>query len=130
MKEKSMLNTCPTFSIYLLGLTAQWLLDQGGVSAIEAKNKAKAADLYDYIDASDFYTACITSHQSRSLMNICFKTPSEALDTNFHTRAAEAGFIGLKGHRLVGGLRASIYNAMPRAGIAQLIDYMEQFRKL
>ena len=128
MKEDSMLNTCPTFSIYLLGLTAQWLLDQGGVAAIEARNQAKAHALYNYIDANDFYTACVNG-SSRSLMNVCFKTPSESLDTEFHKRAAEAGFIGLKGHRLVGGLRASIYNAMPSAGVDQLIGFMDEFRK-
>ncbi len=128
MKEDSMLNTCPTFPIYLLGLTAQWLLDQGGVAAIEARNQAKAHALYNYIDANDFYTACVNG-SSRSLMNVCFKTPSESLDTEFHKRAAEAGFIGLKGHRLVGGLRASIYNAMPSAGVDQLIGFMDEFRK-
>ena len=129
VKENSMLNTCPTFPIYLLGLTAQWLLDQGGVVAIEAKNKAKASALYDFIDSSSFYTSCVTDHASRSLMNVCFKTPSEALDADFHKRAAAAGFIGLKGHRLVGGLRASIYNAMPSEGIDQLLEFMDQFQK-
>lgn len=128
LKEDSMLNTCPTFSIYLMGLTAQWLVDQGGVSAIAAKNQSKAKALYDYIDASDFYTACVSGN-SRSLMNICFKTPSDELDAKFHKHAAEAGLIGLKGHRLVGGLRASMYNAMPSAGVAQLIGFMDQFRK-
>ena len=129
VKENSMLNTCPTFSIYLLGLTAQWLLDQGGVAAIEAKNKAKASALYDFIDSSSFYTPCVTDQASRSLMNVCFKTPSETFDTDFQKQAASAGFIGLKGHRLVGGLRASIYNAMSREGIDQLLEFMNQFQK-
>lgn len=124
----SMYNTPPTFSIYTAGLVFDWLLEQGGVSAIEKVNKEKAAKLYDYIDSSDFYNGT-AEKESRSIMNVTFKTNSEDLDKEFAKEAANNGLENLKGHRSVGGMRASIYNSMPVEGVDALIDFMKEFEK-
>lgn len=91
-------------------------------------NEAKAKVLYDYLDGQDFFTNPV-EHRYRSTMNVTFTSPNADLDKKFCAEAAEAGFVNLKGHRLVGGMRASIYNAMPAEGVDKLVDFMEQFRK-
>lgn len=124
----SMYNTPPTFAWYLSGLVFKWLLKQGGVAAIEQTNREKASRLYRYIDQSGFYKNHIAS-ANRSLMNISFTTANEALDKQFITQAKQADIIGIKGHRLTGGMRASIYNAMDLQGINYLIDFMKDFER-
>ncbi len=122
----SMLNTPPTFSIYVAGLVFQWLKEQGGIAAIEAANVEKARLLYDFIDTSDFYVNDVEP-ASRSRMNVPFRLRDDALDAAFLAGATAAGLVQLKGHKSVGGMRASIYNAMPLAGVRALIDYMRGF---
>lgn len=122
----SMYNTPPTFSIYTAGLVFDWLLELGGIPAIEKINKEKAEKLYSYIDQSDFYTGT-AAKEDRSIMNVTFKTQSEELDKLFAKEAASQGLENLKGHRSVGGMRASIYNAMPIEGIDALIAFMKDF---
>jgi phosphoserine aminotransferase len=122
----SMLNTPPTYAIYIAGLVFEWLLAQGGVAAIERHNIAKAALLYDYLDRSGFYRNPVDK-ADRSRMNVPFRLPDEALDEAFLKGARERGMVQLKGHRSVGGMRASIYNAMPVAGVQALVDYMREF---
>jgi phosphoserine aminotransferase len=124
----SMLNTPPTYAIYIAGLVFEWLLAQGGVAAIEKKNIAKAALLYDYLDQSSFYRNPVRK-EDRSRMNVPFKLRDEALDEAFLKGAKEAGMVQLKGHRSVGGMRASIYNAMPVEGVQALVEYMKAFEK-
>ncbi len=126
INENSLYNTPPTYGIYMLGLVAKWMKSQGGIPAIEKLNDAKAAKLYSYLDASSFYATPVAK-DSRSRMNVVFRTPSEELDAKFVKESAAANLTDLKGHRLVGGLRASIYNAMPMAGIDALIDFMKAF---
>ena len=128
INENSLFNTPPTFGIYMLGLVAEWLKSKGGIPAIEKINDAKAARLYDYLDSSDFYATPVAK-DSRSRMNVVFRTPGEELDALFVKEAAANGLTDLKGHRLVGGLRASIYNAMPMEGIETLIDFMKEFAR-
>ncbi len=125
-ENQSMINTPPTYSIYIAGLVFEWLLQQGGVQAIEQKNIAKAQLLYDYIDSTDFYSNNI-QHNNRSRMNIPFFLRDESLNSAFLKGAEEHGLLQLKGHRVVGGMRASIYNAMPIEGVAALINYMQAF---
>jgi len=122
----SMINTPPTYSIYIAGLVFEWLLAQGGVQAIEQKNIAKAKLLYDYIDSTDFYTNDIAI-QNRSRMNIPFYLHDEGLNAAFLKAADNAGLLQLKGHRMVGGMRASIYNAMPIEGVQALVSFMQDF---
>lgn len=122
----SMFNTPPTYGIYIAGLVFEWLLAQGGIEAIEKVNKEKAAIVYDFIDNSDFYVNTIPA-DDRSLMNVVFKTPNADLDKKFAKDAAAKGLISLGGHRAVGGLRASIYNAMPIEGVRALVDFMKSF---
>ena len=124
----SMLNTPPTFSIYLLGLILHWIEDNGGLAAMGERNDAKAQRLYGAIDASDFYTNPVEK-RSRSAMNIPFTLADPALDAAFLAGAEAAGLTNLKGHRSVGGMRASIYNAMPDDGVTALIDYMTEFER-
>ncbi len=124
----SMLNTPPTYAIYVAGLVFRWLLAQGGVPAIEQKNIAKAKLLYDCLDASDFYLSPVR-RQDRSRMNVPFKMPDAALDESFLKGAGEHGMVQLKGHRAVGGMRASIYNAMPVEGVQALVAYMQDFER-
>ena len=127
-ENDSMLNTPPTYSIYIAGLVFEWLLAQGGIPAMEQKNIAKAALLYDYLDQTDFYSNPIAL-ADRSRMNIPFKLKDESLDDAFLKGAQQNGMLQLKGHRSVGGMRASIYNAMPLEGVQALIAYMKDFER-
>jgi len=124
----SMYNTPPSYAWYLAGLVFDWLTDLGGVEAIEAVNAKKAHLLYSYIDESDFYQNSI-EEKYRSLMNIPFWLSNEALNKLFLDEAAKTGLMALKGHRIVGGMRASIYNAMPLEGVEALIDFMKKFEQ-
>jgi phosphoserine aminotransferase len=126
MAGGSMFNTPPTFAIYMVGLVAQWIKKQGGVAAIDRINGIKSSNLYQRIDDTDFYRGT-AEPADRSRMNVCFRLPSEELEAKFLKEATAAGLTGLKGHRSVGGLRASIYNAMPLAGVSRLIDFMNDF---
>ena len=125
-ENQSMINTPPTYSIYIAGLVFEWLLAEGGVAAIEQKNIAKAQMLYDYIDSTDFYSNNIAVN-NRSRMNIPFFLTDESLIAAFLSGAEANGLLQLKGHRVVGGMRASIYNAMPIEGVAALVNYMREF---
>jgi phosphoserine aminotransferase len=125
---ESMLNTPPTYAIYIAGLVFEWLLAQGGVPAIEKKNIAKAGLLYDCLDNSGLYQHAVRK-QDRSRMNVVFRLPDEAQDKAFLKGAEERGMVQLKGHRAVGGIRASIYNAMPIEGVRTLVDYMNEFER-
>ena len=122
----SMYNTPPTYGIYIAGLVFEWMLANGGIDSIEKINAEKAALIYDFIDNSSFYTNTIPA-ADRSLMNVVFKTSDADLDKKFAKEAAANGLISLGGHRAVGGLRASIYNAMPIEGVHALIDFMKKF---
>ena len=122
----SMYNTPPTYAIYIAGLVFQWLKRQGGVAAMEQKNIAKAALLYDYLDASDFYENRIAK-DCRSRMNVPFFLKNEEFNAEFLVAAKARGLLQLKGHKSVGGMRASIYNAMPVEGVQALIAYMQEF---
>jgi phosphoserine aminotransferase len=124
----SMLNTPPTFGLYLAGLTFQWLLAKGGLAAMERENIAKAALLYDYLDAQDFYANPVAK-EDRSRMNVPFRLADESLDARFLSEAEALGLSQLKGHRSVGGMRASIYNAMPIEGVAALVAFMKDFAR-
>jgi phosphoserine aminotransferase len=124
----SMLNTPPTYSWYLAGLVFQWLKEQGGLEAMAVINQRKAGVLYAAIDASGFYH-CPVDLQCRSRMNVPFTLADDSLDADFLAGAKAAGLLSLKGHRSVGGMRASIYNAMPEAGIAALVDFMKEFER-
>ncbi len=127
MDEKgSMLNTPPTYAIYMAGLCMKWLKKQGGVEAIEKVNIEKAKLLYDALDDSAFYRPT-AQKRSRSRMNVTFTTPTPELDAEFVKAAAAQGMVNLKGHRVVGGIRASIYNAMPIEGVRKLTAFMKDF---
>jgi len=123
-----MLNTPPTYAIYIAGLVFEWLLANGGIAAIEQRNIAKAALLYDCLDASDFYASPVR-REDRSRMNVPFKLRDPALDDAFLAGAKARGMVQLKGHRSVGGMRASIYNAMPIEGVQALVAYMREFER-
>lgn len=125
--KDSMLNTPPTFAIYMAGLCLKWLKQMGGVPAIEKINIEKANILYDALDDSDFYKPVVSDKKYRSRMNVTFNTPSKQLDALFSKEAEKAGLSNLKGHRLVGGIRASIYNAMPVEGVKALVAFMNRF---
>ena len=124
----SMYNTPPAYGIYICGKVFQWLLDMGGLEVMKERNEKKAAVLYDFLDASRLFHGTVVK-QDRSLMNVPFVTGSAELDAKFVAEAAEAGFVNLKGHRTVGGMRASIYNAMPIEGVKKLVQFMEKFEK-
>jgi phosphoserine aminotransferase len=124
----SMYNTPPVFAIYMLGLVMRWLTGQGGLEAIAAVNERKAGKLYAEIDQTGFYRGT-AQKDSRSLMNVTFRLPSEEMEKQFVKDAEAAGLDGLKGHRSVGGIRASIYNAFPEAGIDALVDMMKDFER-
>jgi len=126
--EGSMYNTPPCYAIYIMGLVFNWLLRKGGIPAMEKENKAKAALLYDYLDQSAMFKGTVDK-ADRSLMNIPFVTGNEELDARFISEASKAGLKQLKGHRSVGGMRASIYNAMPHEGVVALVDFMRNFEK-
>ena len=122
-----MAHTPPTYSWYLMGLVLEWLLDAGGVPAIAAVNARKAQLLYDCIDQSGGFYYSRVHPDSRSLMNVVYDLKEPALQSFFLEEAAQAGLLYLKGHRLRGGIRASIYNAMPEAGVRVLVDFMQHF---
>jgi phosphoserine aminotransferase len=124
----SMYNTPATFSMYTAGLVFKWLKARGGLTAMEKTNREKANLLYDALDATDFYASPV-ARDNRSLMNIPFTLKDAALDEAFLKAAKERGLIQLKGHRSVGGMRASIYNAMPIEGVRALVDTMRDFEK-
>ncbi len=127
--NQSMFNTPPTYAIYVLSLMLDWLKnDIGGLEKMLEINKQKAAVLYDYLDESKLFKGTVRK-DSRSLMNICFVTGDKDLDNEFCSLAAKEGMPNLKGHRLVGGVRASIYNAMPMEGVVKLRDFMREFEK-
>jgi phosphoserine aminotransferase len=122
----SLYNTPPVFCVYVMGRVFRWLREQGGLAEMEKGNAEKATLIYDVLEQSEFYAAT-AAETSRSLMNITFRTPSEELDARFVAEAAQQGLDGLKGHRSVGGMRASIYNAFPRAGCEALAQFMRDF---
>ena len=124
----SLYNTPPVFAIYLMGLVVKWIKDQGGLAAIAKINERKAGKLYAEIDRSGFYRGT-AQKESRSLMNVTFRLASEALEKQFLKEAEAAGFDGLKGHRSVGGIRASIYNAFPEEGVDALTSFMREFER-
>jgi phosphoserine aminotransferase len=124
----SMYNTPPCFGIYLIGLVMKWVLAQGGLDAIGKRNERKASKLYAEIDRTGFYRGT-AEKASRSRMNITFRLPSEELENKFVKESTAAGLDGLKGHRSVGGMRASIYNAFPEEGIDALVQFMQEFEK-
>ena len=123
-----MLNTPPTFSWYVAGLTLKWIQSQGGLAAMAERNRAKADTLYGAIDASAFYRNPVARH-CRSRMNVPFTLANPQLDKQFLTEAAAAGLTNLEGHRSVGGMRASLYNAMPLAGVQALVEFMKDFER-
>jgi len=125
-ENDSMYNTPPTYAIYIAGLVCKYIKEQGGLKAMEAHNKAKAAILYDFLDNSAFYRNPV-AREDRSLMNVPFKLKDDSLDDAFLKGAQAKGMIQLKGHRAVGGMRASIYNAMPIEGVKALVAYMKEF---
>lgn len=127
-KKNSMLNTPNTWGIYLIDLVCKWLAEQGGLSAMAEINAEKAKMLYDAIDASDGFYKGHAERGARSSMNVTFNLPTVDLEQQFASNAAEKGMDGLKGHRSVGGIRASIYNAFPRSGVKALVTFMEEFR--
>lgn len=122
----SMFNTPPTFGIFAMGLVFKWIEKQGGLAGVAQKNVAKAKPLYDYLDSSSLFKPT-ADQDSRSLMNVCFVTGDADKDAKFIAAAKEEGFDGLKGHRSVGGMRASIYNAFPAEGVTALVDFMRDF---
>ena len=124
----SMYNTPPCFGIYLMGLVMKWALAEGGLAAIGERNRRKAATLYAEIDRTGFYRGTAAA-DSRSQMNITFRLPSEELEAKFVKESTAAGLDGLKGHRSVGGMRASIYNAFPEAGVDALVQFMREFER-
>ena len=125
--NKSMINTPSTFSIYVAGLVFKWLLQKGGLKSVEEENIKKADYLYNFIDSSDFYYNDINKN-NRSRMNVAFRIKSDELTSKFVKEAEEDGLYGLKGHRIVGGLRASIYNAMSLEGVIALVNFMKKFQ--
>lgn len=125
----SMYNTPPCYNIYIAGLVLEWIRDEiGGLEEMKKINEAKAKVLYDYLDSQDFFKNPVEKPY-RSRMNVTFTSPTPELDKAFCAQAAEEGLLNLKGHRLVGGMRASIYNAMPPQGVQKLVEFMEKFRK-
>lgn len=124
----SMYNTPPCWCIYIAKLVYEWILELGGLKAMQKRNAEKAQILYDYLDSQDYYLAPVEK-ESRSMMNVTFVTGNAELDKKFASEAAAEGLINLKGHRSVGGMRASIYNAMPKAGVEKLVAFMKKFAK-
>jgi phosphoserine aminotransferase len=128
VENKSLYNTPPVFGIYILRLVLRWLIANGGLEAMAAANQRKADKLYAEIDRTGFYRGH-AARDSRSLMNVTFRLPSEDLEKQFVQEATAAGFDGLKGHRSVGGIRASIYNAFPEEGVDTLVEFMREFER-
>jgi phosphoserine aminotransferase len=127
-ESNSLYNTPNTFGIYILGLTTKWLKSKGGLEGIEAINARKAAKLYAEIDRTEFYRGTARA-DSRSRMNVTFRLPTEELEKIFEKEATAAGLDGLKGHRAVGGMRASLYNAFPEEGVDALVEFMREFQR-
>ncbi|MEX2016028.1 MAG: 3-phosphoserine/phosphohydroxythreonine transaminase [Candidatus Hydrogenedentales bacterium] len=128
IENNSLYNTPPTFAIYLAMLVTRWMRNEGGVAAIEKRNQLKAGRLYEAIDATDFYRGA-ADPKYRSLMNVTFNLPTPELEAQFAKQAEKEGLSGLKGHRSVGGLRASIYNAFPEKGVEALVAFMREFER-
>jgi phosphoserine aminotransferase len=126
--EKSLYNTPPTFGIFVMGEVFKWIEGQGGLAAMAEHNESKARLLYDFLDASDFFRGTART-DSRSRMNVCFRAPTEELEEKFVKEATKRGLDGLKGHRSAGGMRASIYNACPRASVEALVAFMKEFER-
>lgn len=126
--KKSMLNTPPTYQIYMCKLVLEWIESLGGLKEIQKRNEDKAGILYEYLDQTNFYLPTAVK-EDRSLMNVCFRTSNKDLDSKFVIEAEKYGIVSIKGHRLVGGMRASIYNAMPRSGVEALVAFMNRFEK-
>ncbi len=127
-EKESMFNTPPTFPIYIVGKVLKWLKENGGIGEMEKRNREKADQVYKVIDSGEYYRGHALV-ESRSMMNIAFNLPTPELEGKFIAEAAEKGLNGLKGHRSIGGCRASIYNAFPREGITRLVDFMQEFEK-
>lgn len=127
-KERSLYNTPPTFAIYMVGEVLKWIRASGGLGAMAERNASKAKILYDFLDQSELFKSSVDP-DSRSLMNVCFRCPTEALDAQFVSEATAQGFEGLKGHRSAGGMRASLYNACPRASVEALVGFMKEFER-
>jgi phosphoserine aminotransferase len=127
-ENNSLYNTPNTWGIYILGLVCDWLRDKGGLQSMHQENEEKARLLYDIIDGTDFYRGH-ADPDCRSIMNVTFRLPSEELEKKFASQATAEGLDGLKGHRSVGGIRASIYNAFPRAGVERLVSFMRDFER-
>ena len=124
----SMYNTPPAYGIYICGKVFKWLQEMGGLEAMKEYNVKKAQVLYDFLDQSSLFHGTVVK-KDRSLMNVPFVTGDDAKDAAFVKAAADAGFVNLKGHRSVGGMRASIYNAMPIEGVEKLVQFMDRFEK-
>lgn len=124
----SMFNTPPTYSIYVAGMVFEWIKELGGIGAIQKRNEEKAKLIYDYLDSSKLFKGTV-AQKDRSLMNIPFVLPTDELNAEFIKEAADRGMVNLKGHRTVGGMRASIYNAMPVEGVKKLVDFMKEFEE-
>ena len=129
LKKDSLYNTPPAFCIYMVGKVAAWIKAQGGLAEMEKRNKKKAALLYDAIDNSNGFYRGHADKDSRSFMNVTFRLPNEELEAKFVAEALANGLSGVKGHRSVGGMRASIYNAMPYEGALKLAEFMDKFRQ-
>ncbi|PKM52319.1 MAG: 3-phosphoserine/phosphohydroxythreonine aminotransferase [Firmicutes bacterium HGW-Firmicutes-7] len=125
-KNGSMFNTPPTYAIYIAGLVFDWIKSKGGLAVVEKINNEKANLLYNFLDDSELFKGTVEK-KDRSLMNVCFVLPNAELDSKFIKEAGKLGFVNLKGHRSVGGMRASIYNAMPIEGVQKLVDFMKSF---
>ena len=128
VENGSMYNTPPTYGIYICGKVFKWLKKMGGLDAMEERNEKKAKILYDFLDQSEMFKGTVVP-EDRSLMNVPFVTGDEELDAKFVKEAKAAGFENLKGHRTVGGMRASIYNAMPIEGVEALVEFMKKFEE-
>ena len=124
----SLYNTPPAYGIYICGKVFKWLKKMGGLEVMKARNEEKAKILYDFLDESELFKGTVVK-EDRSLMNVPFVTGDKDLDAKFVAEATEAGFVNLKGHRSVGGMRASIYNAMPKEGVEKLVEFMREFEK-
>ncbi|MGT2750737.1 3-phosphoserine/phosphohydroxythreonine transaminase [Streptococcus orisasini] len=125
----SLYNTPPTYGIYIAKLVFEWVKELGGVDAMEKVNREKSGLLYDFIEQSDFYSSPVKTPKDRSVANIPFVTPSKDLDAEFVAQADALGFKNIKGHRSVGGMRASLYNAFPRQGVLDLLEFMKKFEE-
>jgi phosphoserine aminotransferase len=128
VKDRSLYNTPPTFAIYMVGQVLKWIRASGGLGAMADRNASKAKILYDFLDQSELFTSSV-DRDSRSLMNVCFRCPSEEIDARFVAEATAKGLEGLKGHRSAGGMRASLYNACARASVEALVAFMKEFER-